>query len=150
MPTIPNHVNHSQNSWFNSEPWGKNQVKSWAVGKQVQVTHKLTRGRPCISQIVEHWTTYHHTDEFFGMEVISWDIQPHHLPVPSQSGWNLYWALHHTGASTRMITHKETGACSEYLNCSSPWDILVCRWCWVGELPGMPHYTQISFSRFLE
>ena len=46
MPTIPNHVNHSRNSWFNSEPWEKNQVKSWAVGKQVQVTHKLTRGWP--------------------------------------------------------------------------------------------------------
>ena len=42
----PNHVNHSQNSWFNSESWEKNQVKSWAMGKQVQVTHKLAPGWP--------------------------------------------------------------------------------------------------------
>ena len=118
--------------------------------KGLDICNIILSHQPNHLHTVEYWTTYHHTDEFFGMEVISWDIQPHHLPLPSQSGWNLYWALHHTGASTRMITHKETGACSEYLNCSSPRDILVCWWCRVGGLLGIPHYTQISFSRFLE
>ena len=37
MPTIPNHVNHSH----------KFMIQLGAMGKQVRVTHKLTRGQPC-------------------------------------------------------------------------------------------------------
>ena len=47
MPTILNHVNHSQKFMIQLGVVGTNQVKSWAMGKQVWVTRKLTRGWPC-------------------------------------------------------------------------------------------------------